>query len=264
MWEFISSLNPLYVLSGVLVGGLVGMTGVGGGSIMTPLLILVFGVPPATAVGTDLIYAGITNIGGAIVHGGNKTVDWGVVRRLAMGSVPATALMILILYLLHADSVIAKTLITKVLGLALLFTAVLLLFRKPIMRWYDAHVGDLPVRLQSRLTTVTGALLGVLVTLSSIGAGAIGVTVLVMLYPKMASRRIVGSDIAHAVPLALLAGVGHSFLGSVDLKILTSLLAGSLPAIVVMSMVSARASDTSVRVALAVVLLVVCLRFWFF
>jgi uncharacterized membrane protein YfcA len=186
------------------------------------------------------------------------------VGRLALGSVPATALMILVLYLLNADSSVARSLITKVLGLALLFTAVLLLFRKPIMRWYEVNVGELPSRTQGRLTTLTGAVLGVLVTLSSVGAGAIGVTVLVMLYPKMAARRIVGSDIAHAVPLALLAGIGHSFLGSVDFNLLTSLLAGSIPAIVVMSLVSARASDTSMRVALAIVLIVVCVRFWFF
>ena len=115
-----------------------------------------------------------------------------------------------------------------------------------------------------RLTIVTGVVLGVLVTLSSVGAGAIGVTALVMLYPKMDARRIVGSDIAHAVPLTLVAGLGHSILGSIDVHILASLLAGSIPAIMVMSMVSARASDTAVRVALAVVLILVCLRFWFF
>jgi uncharacterized membrane protein YfcA len=169
-----------------------------------------------------------------------------------------------VLYLINADSPAARSLITKVLGLALLFTAVLLLFRRPIMRWYEAHVGELPPKLQARLTTLTGAALGFLVTLSSIGAGAIGVTILVMLYPKMEARRIVGSDIAHAVPLALLAGFGHSFLGAVDLAMLTSLLAGSIPAIIVMSLVAARASDTSMRVALAVVLIVVCVRFWFF
>ncbi|HEY4112711.1 MAG TPA: sulfite exporter TauE/SafE family protein [Rhizomicrobium sp.] len=264
MMQFLQHLDPLYVLSGVLVGGLVGMTGVGGGSMMTPLLILVFGVPPATAVGTDLFYAGITNIAGALVHGSNKTVDWRIVWRLALGSVPATALMILLLYLLKADSNVARALITKVLGLALLFTAVLLIFRKPIMKWHAEHVGDLPPKTQSRLTTLTGAVVGVLVTLSSVGAGAIGVTVLVMLYPKMMPRRIVGSDIAHAVPLALLAGFGHSFLGAVDLSMLTSLLAGSIPAIIVMSIVSARASDTAMRVALAAVLIVVCVRFWFF
>jgi uncharacterized membrane protein YfcA len=264
MMSFLQSLDPLYVLSGVLVGGLVGMTGVGGGSLMTPLLILLFNVHPATAVGTDLIYASITKTGGSLVHGYNKTIDWRVVGRLAIGSIPATALTVLALYLLKIDSATTKLLITRVLGLALLFTAVSLLFRKPIMRWYDAHIGEPDPRLVWRLTVLTGVVLGVLVTLSSVGAGAIGVMALVMLYPKMEPRRIVGSDIAHAVPLTLVAGLGHSFLGSIDFHILTSLLAGSIPAIIVMSFVSARASDTAVRVALAAVLVVVCARFWFF
>jgi uncharacterized membrane protein YfcA len=264
MWDFVQSLDPLYVLSGVLVGGLVGFTGVGGGSLMTPLLILVFGVHPAAAVGTDLIYAAVTKTGGSIVHGYNKTVDWRLVGRLAMGSIPATVVTIGVLYWLKVDSKAASLIITRTLGVALLMTAFLLLFRKSIMRWYLERVGELEPARVARLTTLTGVVLGVLVTLSSVGAGAIGVTVLVMLYPKMEARRIVGSDIAHAVPLTLVAGLGHSILGSINTHILVSLLAGSIPAIVVMSMVSARASDTAVRVALAMVLIVVCLRFWFF
>jgi uncharacterized membrane protein YfcA len=215
-------------------------------------------------VGTDLIYASVTKAGGSLVHGYNHTINWSVVGRLAMGSLPATALTVLLLYFIKVDSATAKSLITKVLGLAILFTAASLLFRKQLMRWYDHRVGELPAPLVFKLTVLTGAVLGVLVTLSSVGAGAIGVVALVMLYPKMPARQIVGSDIAHAVPLTLVAGLGHSFLGSIDFHILTSLLAGSIPAIVVMSMVSARASDTAVRVALAVVLLAVCLRFWFF
>jgi uncharacterized protein len=264
MMSFLQSLDPLYVLSGVLVGGLVGMTGVGGGSLMTPLLILLFNVHPATAVGTDLIYASITKASGSIVHGYNRTIDWRVVGRLAMGSVPATALTILILYYLKVDSATTKTIITRVLGVALLFTAGSLLFRKQILRWHDRNIGELDPKTVSRLTALTGAVLGTLVTLSSVGAGAIGVMALVMLYPKLESRKIVGSDIAHAVPLTLIAGLGHSFLGSINYHILTSLLAGSIPAIIIMSMVSARASDTAVRVALAAVLIAVCFRFWFF
>jgi hypothetical protein len=264
MWNFIQSLDPLYVLSGVLVGGLVGFTGVGGGSLMTPLLILLFGVHPATAVGTDLIYAAVTKTGGSLVHGYNKTVDWRLVGRLAMGSIPATLVTVGALYLLHIDSKAASLLITRTLGVALLMTAALLLFRKSIMRWYLERVGELPPDRVRRLTILTGVVLGVLVTLSSVGAGAIGVTVLVMLYPKMEARRIVGSDIAHAVPLTLVAGLGHSILGSINTHILVSLLAGSIPAIIVMSLAASRASDTAVRVALAAVLLVVCARFWFF
>ncbi len=264
MWDFIQSLDPLYVLSGVLVGGLVGFTGVGGGSLMTPLLILVFGIHPATAVGTDLIYAAATKTGGSIVHGYNRTVDWRIVGRLAIGSIPAAMLTIVALYYLKVDSNITKLIITRTLGVALLMTAALLLFRKTIMRWYLARVGELQPEKVRQLTIFTGVVLGVLVTLSSVGAGAIGVTALVMLYPKMEPRKIVGSDIAHAVPLTLVAGLGHSILGTINTHILVSLLAGSIPAIVVMSLVAARASDTAVRVALAAVLILVCMRFWFF
>jgi uncharacterized membrane protein YfcA len=264
MWNFIQSLDPLYVLSGVLVGGLVGFTGVGGGSLMTPLLILLFGIHPATAVGTDLIYAAVTKTGGSIVHGYNKTVDWRLVGRLATGSIPATLLTVGVLYWLKIDSKATSLLITRTLGVALLLTAALLLFRKPMLRWYDANIGELNPSRVKRLTILTGVVLGVLVTLSSVGAGAIGVTALVMLYPKMEPRRIVGSDIAHAVPLTLVAGLGHSLLGSINTHILISLLAGSIPAIIVMSLVAARASETAIRVALAAVLIVVCVRFWFF
>ncbi|HSC19275.1 MAG TPA: sulfite exporter TauE/SafE family protein [Rhizomicrobium sp.] len=264
MWDFVQSLDPLYVLSGVLVGGLVGFTGVGGGSLMTPLLILLFGVHPATAVGTDLIYAAVTKAGGSIVHGYNRTVDWRLVGRLATGSIPATILTVGVLYWLKIDSKASSLLITRTLGVALLMTAALLLFRKPLLRWYDANVREINPDRVKRLTILTGVVLGVLVTLSSVGAGAIGVTALVMLYPKMDPRRIVGSDIAHAVPLTLVAGLGHSILGSINTHILVSLLAGSIPAIIVMSLVAARASETAIRVALALVLIVVCVRFWFF
>lgn len=264
MLQFFQTVDPLYVLSGVLVGGLVGMTGVGGGSLMTPILILVFGIHPVTAVGTDLLYASVTKTGGGLVHGFNRTVDWRVVGRLAIGSVPATALTIACLYLLHVDSRATQMLITRVLGIALLFTAISLIFRKSMMEWYGSHLPEMPPDRVRRLTILTGALLGVLVSLSSVGAGAIGVTALVILYPKMESRRIVGSDIAHAVPLTLVAGMGHSLLGSIDWHLLASLLVGSIPSIIVMSIVSARASDTAVRVALACVLILVCARFWFF
>lgn len=262
--HFLESADPRYVLSGVLVGGLVGMTGVGGGALMTPLLILLFGIQPATAVGTDLVYASITKTGGSLVHAYSRTVDWRVVALLAAGSVPATAITITVLYFLHVDSKLAQVIITRVLGGALLFTAVALILRKPLMHWYSAHVPEMDAVRVRRLTILTGAALGTLVTLSSVGAGAMGVMALVLLYPKMESRRIVGSDIAHAVPLTLAAGIGHSILGSINWHILGSLLIGSIPSIIVMSIVSARASDTAVRVALAGVLILVCVRFWIY
>ena len=263
MSYLINHIDPLFVLCGILVGSIVGFTGVGGGSLMTPILILVFGINPSTAVGTDLLYAAITNASGSAVHGANKTINWKVVGRLALGSVPMTALSILLLYKLGVDSKASHEIVTKVLGFALLITAVLLFMRKPLLKWYEAHVPEVNPKAVARLTTLTGALLGVLVTLSSVGAGAIGVTMLVMLYPKMPARQIVGSDLAHAVPLTLLAGLGHTLLGSIDMHILISLLCGSLPAIVVASVASARMSDTIVRVTLGIVLLIVVLRFWF-
>lgn len=256
-------IDPLYVMSGVLVGALVGFTGVGGGSLMTPILILIFGIHPATAVGTDLLYASVTKTAGSAVHGFNGTINWKVVGRLALGSVPMTALTILLLYWLGIESKTAQSIITKVLGVALLLAAVSLFLRKPLMEVYDKRIGELPPTQVKWLTVLTGAVLGVLVTISSVGAGAIGVTALVLLYPKMPARQIVGSDVAHAVPLTLVAGLGHSILGTVNYAMLASLLVGSLPAIVVASIAAARASDTTVRVALGVVLLLVCARFWF-
>jgi uncharacterized membrane protein YfcA len=263
MLDFLLHVDPLYVLSGILVGGLVGMTGVGGGALMTPILVLLFGMHPATAVGTDLLYASITKASGSVVHGYNRTVDWRIVGRLALGSIPATALTIAALYFMGIDGKVTQILITRVLGFALLFTALALLVRKPLMQWYAAHVPEMAPDRVRKLTILTGAILGVLVSLSSVGAGAIGVTALVFLYPKLEARRIVGSDIAHAVPLTLVAGLGHSALGLINWHVLESLLVGSIPAIIVMSIVSARASDTAVRVTLALVLIAVCVRFWF-
>src|SRR5437762_2119210 len=140
--ELLSGIDPLYVLSGVLVGGLVGFTGVGGGSLMTPLLILAFGIHPASAVGTDLLYAAATKTAGSAVHGFNKTIDWRVVCRLAAGSVPLTILTVAFLYWMGVDTKATQALITKVLGVALLFTAISLIMRKSLMRLYDRRIGE--------------------------------------------------------------------------------------------------------------------------
>lgn len=261
--EFLQHLNPLYVLSGVVVGALVGFTGVGGGSLMTPILILAFGVHPASAVGTDLLYAAATKTAGTAVHGFNKTVDWKIVGRLAAGSIPMTALTVYMLYKLGVDTKSTQLLITKVLGVALLITALSLFARKPLMRLYDQRIGELSPGLITPLTIITGAILGVLVTISSVGAGAIGVTALVFLYPKLSAQRIVGSDIAHAVPLTLLAGLGHSILGTINWEILSSLLIGSIPAIIVASFLAVKVPEGAIRIALGCVLLLVCARFWF-
>src|ERR1700753_2631746 len=163
MGSLFANIDPLYVISGVLVGSLVGFTGVGGGSLMTPILILVFGIHPSTAVGTDLLYASITKTGGSFVHGYHKTIEWKVVGLLALGSVPFTALTILMLYVLKIDSKATQSLISNILGVALLFTACSLLFRKPLMRWFGQNVKELNPNFVRSMTILTGAVLGVLV-----------------------------------------------------------------------------------------------------
>src|SRR5476649_1037233 len=204
-----SIIDPLYSLSGFAVGMLVGMTGVGGGSLMTPILILLFGIHPATAVGTDLLYAAATKTGGSLVHGYARSIDWRVVRLLASGSVPATVVTLAVLSHFNLNGDAARGLITLVLSVALFATAFVLVFGGPIVALYRARVCELDPKRTAIITVLVGALLGVLVSISSVGAGAIGVVMLVLLYPQMPIAKIIGSDIAHAVPLTLIAGLGH-------------------------------------------------------
>ena len=253
----IHSADLLYAVSGFCVSLLVGMTGVGGGSLMTPLLILLFGVHPATAVGTDLLYAAATKSGGTLVHGLNRNVDWRIVGRLAAGSVPITALTLLALSAFGIYSGAARGLITAVLSGALAATAAVLIFRKSILAFFATHVGELNPRRTALLTVLLGAVLGLLVSISSVGAGALGVTAIILLYPRLPTARIVGSDIAHAVPLTLVAGIGHWVLGSIDWHLLGALLIGSLPGIVIGSYVSVRVPDAVLRFTLATTLLLV-------
>lgn len=250
-------IDLLYTASGLFVGFLVGLTGVGGGSLMTPILVLLFNVHPATAVGTDLLYAAATKATGTIVHGRKGSIDWRITSRLAAGSVPAAALT---LWLLHAHGVGSHStnrLIQVVLGGALLLTSLALIFRPQLGAFAARHAPAPNPARTLVLTVATGLLLGVLVSLTSVGAGAIGVTVLLLLYPTLATTRIVGSDIAHAVPLTLVAGMGHWLLGSVDWSMLVSLLLGSLPGIVAGSHLSARAPERLLRNVLAATLVAV-------
>jgi uncharacterized protein len=242
-----------YVLFGLGVGMLVGMTGVGGGALMTPLLILLFGVHPATAVATDLLYAAATKTGGTIVHGLSGTIRWIVVRRLATGSVSATALTLFILSRIPLSSAARKQFIGDVLGFALLLTAIVLVFPRQIVEWYGARIGELSKRQTAWLTVITGATLGVLVSISSVGAGALGATMLVLLYPRISMAQIVGSDIAHAVPLTLLAGIGHWLIGSVNIDLIGTLLLGSLPGTVLGSRLAVRTPDRVLQFTLAIV-----------
>jgi uncharacterized membrane protein YfcA len=251
------SIDPHYAIAGFLVGALVGVTGVGGGSLMTPILIVLFGVSPATAVGTDLLFAAATKTVGSLVHGFNRTIDWRLVRRLATGSIPTTALALIVLSWLDMRAGGAHQIVTAVLSIALLLTAGALIARNKIFSIYSQRLANLTDRSIAQLTIAMGAVLGILVSFSSVGAGAIGVTALVLLYPRIWIAQIVGSDIAHAVPLTLIAGLGYGVMGSVDLYTLVSLLTGSLPGIFVGSSISARVPDTALRYLLAAVLIVV-------
>ena len=251
-------LNPALSVSGFAVGLLVGMTGVGGGSLMTPLLVLAFGVRPVTAVGTDLLYAAITKSGGSWVHHRHGNIDWGITGLLAAGSVPAAALTLLWLARIGVDGHGASGLISTALGFALLLTAASLIFRQRLLALARRRAREAgPARRTALLTVLVGALVGALVSISSVGAGALGVTALSFLYPQLATRRIVGSDIAHAVPLTLVAGLGHWWLGSVDVPLLLNLLLGSLPGIALGSHLATRVPERGLRTLLAGVLLLV-------
>jgi uncharacterized membrane protein YfcA len=250
-------IDPLYSISGFGVGLLVGMTGIGGGSLMTPLLILLFGVHPATAVGTYLLYAAVTKTGGSLVHGLARSIEWTVVRRLATGSVPATAATIALLSFLDLESEAARSLITLVLCGALLMTAGVLIFRGTIVQFCRTRFTTLDTRQVAVTTVILGAVVGVLVAISSVGAGALGGVSLIILYPHLPMARIVGSDIVHAVPLTLIPGVGHWMIGTVDWHIMGSLVPGSLPGIVLGSYMAVRVPEPALRLILAATLIVV-------
>lgn len=245
-------------LAGFTVGTVVGLTGVGGGALMTPLLVLLFGVPAATAVGTDLLYAAATKTAGSAVHGANGTVDWCVAGRLALGSLPAAVITLLVLTRFDLHSAEVSRLISAVLGLALLLTAAALLLRHRLLQLAGTgQVGAWLAGHRRGATLATGAVLGVLVSISSVGAGALGVTALLFLYPQLTPVRIVGTDIAHAVPLTLVAGIGHWWLGSVDWALLASLLLGSLPGIWIGSRLALKLPEALLRPVLATLLILI-------
>ncbi len=262
-------INPLYTVSGLVVGLLVGLTGVGGGSLMTPILVLLFRVHPATAVGTDLLYAAITKTVGTAVHGTKRAIDWKLVGLLALGSVPATLATVYGVQHFGKPEALSK-LITLVLGYALFLTALLLLLRGVIRRYAEKRQvqaesrpgapGENGRKRQAAMTVLTGLVLGFLVSLSSVGAGALGVTALILLYPRLSTLRIVGSDIAHAVPLTFIAGMGYFVIGKVDTNMLVALLIGSIPGIVAGSFLAPRLPEKALRITLAVALTLVGLK----
>jgi uncharacterized membrane protein YfcA len=250
-------------VAGLLVGAIVGVTGVGGGALMTPILVLIFGVAPQTAVGTDLLYASLTKMFGVVVHHRHDTVDWQVVRRLAWGSLPAALLTLLWMRSAEAQQV-RSGLIINAVAVALGITALGMVLRDWLHRvGRHLRIADASrfKYLQPGLTTAAGAVLGVLVTLTSIGAGALGTVMLVYLYPlRMNASRLVGTDLAHAIPLAMLTGLGHLALGHVDFALLFNLLVGSIPGVLVGSLVSTRAPLHFIRYAIAAVLAAVAFR----
>jgi uncharacterized protein len=255
---FGTSMDWLYALSGFSVGLIVGLTGVGGGSLMTPLLVLVFGVAPVTAVGTDLLFAASTKAGGAWAHARRGNVDWNAVGWLAAGSIPASAATLVLLHVFVPHPGKLSAVVSVALGVALILTACALLFRENLHALAERRA---PVpfdkKAASRRTLIVGAVLGVLVTVSSVGAGALGVTALFFLYPGLAAARVIGTDIAHAVPLTLVAGLGHAAAGVVDWKLLLALLAGSLPGIWLGTSLGRRIPERVLRTALAAMLMLI-------
>jgi uncharacterized membrane protein YfcA len=256
-------MGGFYILSGLAVGLLVGLTGVGGGSLMTPLLVLAFGFRPATAVGTDLLYAAITKSGGAWVHGRRGTAQWRIAGLLAAGSLPAALLTISLLKSMALDSHRFDGLISGTLGVALILTALALMFRNRLRaaaRWRAPISSARRDRWIVPVTILTGALLGVLVTVSSIGAGALGAVALFFLYPHLSAAEIVGTDLAHAAPLAAVAGMGHLYMGTVDTALLGSLLLGSLPGVWLGSHLGSLVPERVLRPILAGTLIVIGAR----
>lgn len=244
------------VIAGLVVGFIVGLTGVGGGSLMTPIL-LYFGIPPTKAVGTDLLYAAFIKAGGVFVHNKKGNINWKITGWLTLGSVPAALLTLWILNSIKTDIEKINSVIKYSLGWALLFTSVAIIFKQKILVFSQKHAGDKfhnESTTQNMLTIGIGVLLGATVTLTSIGAGALGTVTLFFLYPLLPTPRLVGTEIAHAVPLTLVAGLGHASMGNLDMGLLGQLLMGSLPGIYCGSMLSGKVPDQFLRNAIAVML----------
>lgn len=253
-----------YTVAGFIVGFIIGLTGVGGGSLMTPILVLIFNFKPAIAVGTDLLYAAITKSGGIFVHHRRQTIEWKIVGLLALGSIPSTIISVLILKRLETAGINYDHVISYSLSIALVLTSLVLLFRGKLQtisqnERFDA-IRALHHRLRKPMTIISGAIIGVLVTFSSVGAGALGAAILFFLYPRTRAMTIVGTDLAHAVPITAIAGLGHLHIGTVDLQLLVSLLIGSLPGIYLGTHTGTRLPEKIIRPILASMLLLIGVR----
>jgi uncharacterized membrane protein YfcA len=253
-------MNWLNTFAGFGVGIMVGITGVGGGSLMTPILVLLFGVAPASAVGTDLWFAALTKMVGGTIHQRAGSVDWEVLRRLWLGSLPASLLTLLWMYQTGIAQSKPRVLLIA-LGVVLLLTSAAMLFMARTHAFARALRTASPGRflfLQPSLTVLAGALLGFLVTLTSVSAGALGTALLLYIYPfRMKAARLVGTDIVHAIPLTIVAGVGHMLMGNVNFALLGNLLVGSIPGIAIGSVLAGRTRESYLRVAIAIVLVAV-------
>lgn len=247
-------------VAGLGVGFLVGLTGVGGGALMTPILVLLFGMAPAAAVGTDLWFAAITKMTGGSLHHGRGNVDWQVLRRLCLGSLPAAMLTLLWLHVSGGGQMKAG-LILRALGSMIVLTALAMLFKRQAQafgRSLRLNASERFKHLQPKLTVLAGAILGVLVTLTSVGAGALGAVMLAYLYPlRMTPRRLVATDLVHAIPLTVVAGSGHLMMGNVDGGLLLQLLLGSIPGVLIGAHFSDKAPEGVLRPLIACVLMAV-------
>jgi uncharacterized membrane protein YfcA len=249
------NLQSLYPVVGLIVGLLVGLTGVGGGSLMTPTLVFLFRIPVGIAVGTDLIFASLTKIAGVAAHSARGNVNWRIVTRLGLGSLPASIATILVMGHFKAQGKPLDHVVLPVLGVSLVATAAAVMLRKRILAAGNGKF-NLSEKTSNRAAIFVGLVLGVMVTLTSVGSGAIGVAALMILYPKLRASEVVGSDLAHAIPLVTVAGLGHLQLGNIDYRLLVGLLVGSVPGIYIGSTVSSRLPEVMMRRILAGVLLV--------
>jgi uncharacterized membrane protein YfcA len=250
-----------YIISGFAVGTLVGLTGVGGGSLMTPLLTMLFGVSPSVAVGTDLAFASITKATGTLTHRLKGTVEWSVVRLLCLGALPSALMTTLLLKYFGGITPEMGQYIRYSIAGSVLLTVVAIVFRSKLLAWINANPQyQLQGKNLATATILSGAILGVLVTITSIGAGAIGATLLVILYPHMHPAKIAGTDIAYAVPLTAIAAIGHWWLGSINWELLGTLLIGSLPGITLGSMLAKKIPEKLLRGILATTLTLVAVK----
>jgi uncharacterized membrane protein YfcA len=259
------SLWPLIVFGGFGVGFLVGMTGVGAGSLMTPFLITQVGVQPALAVGTDLLFASITKASAAAPHHTFGHVNWRIVRWLAAGSVPGSIAMLALIEWLEPDLATMAHVIKSALVAALILSSVAIVIYPLLMRgkWKEGpEGGGLHAPVRPLPTLLLGLLLGSIVTLTSVGAGAIGVVVLTLLYPALRTRHLIGTDIVHAVPLTLVSGLGHLGMGNTNFTLLGLLLVGSLPGIAIGSRLTGRLPDWLLRTVLALILVFAAYQLW--